>query len=281
MKIAIIGYGFVGKALSCGFNNKVYQKIIDPKLNSDITELDKFDPEVIFICVPTPMSDDGSQDISIVRSVINEINNLSIRPIIVLKSTVLPNYILEIEKTYPKFVYNPEFLREKHANEDFVNADLIVFGGKKENTSQIAKIYSEFTNCVSRDYIHTDIQAASFIKYSINSFLAMKVIFFNELKVLYDVLGVNENWKNFIDFISRDTRLGKSHMYVPGHDGRKGFGGACLPKDSNALLKFSEMNDKPLTLLKKAININNEIRSQYNNKTEREIDQNIKYKGDN
>ena len=68
MKIGIVGYGFVGKALANGLRNSVELTIIDPKLDSSIQDLKSINPEIIFICVPTPMSDDGTQDISILES---------------------------------------------------------------------------------------------------------------------------------------------------------------------------------------------------------------------
>ena len=76
--------------------------------------------------------------------------------------------------------------------------------------------------------------------------------------------------------ISKDTRIGNSHMSVPGHDGKYGFGGACLPKDSNALYKYSNQKGTKLSLLKKAIDINNKIRKKYKTDT-REKEQNIKF----
>ena len=74
MKVAVVGLGFVGNALANGFKDNVQLIKIDPKLNTDITDLIKFDPEIIFISVPTPMHNDGSQDITIVKKIIEEIN---------------------------------------------------------------------------------------------------------------------------------------------------------------------------------------------------------------
>ena len=68
MKIGIVGYGFVGKALANGLKDNVEISLIDPKLNTDIKNLAAFNPEIIFICVPTPMNDDGTQDITILES---------------------------------------------------------------------------------------------------------------------------------------------------------------------------------------------------------------------
>ena len=73
MKVAIIGYGFVGKALENGFKENVETFLVDPKLKTEINELNSFLPEIIFICVPTPMNDDGTQMISILQDVISKI----------------------------------------------------------------------------------------------------------------------------------------------------------------------------------------------------------------
>ncbi len=281
MKIGIIGYGFVGKALEAGFTDTVKILKIDPKLNSKIDDLIDFDPDAIFICVPTPMNKDSTQDISILSNVVDEVRKLDLKALIVLKSTVLPNYIKKIENLIPEFVYNPEFLREKHAAEDFINSKLIVFGGRADSCIDLGNIYNNFTKCISNDYIYTDPTSASLIKYSINSFLATKVTFFNELNQLFKKSGTKSSWEDFIHAISKDERVGNSHMQVPGHDGRLGYGGACLPKDSNAFSKYADEIDSSLNVLKTAINTNNSIRASYNSETERESDQNIIFKGDN
>lgn len=280
MKVAIIGLGFVGTALLNGLKDTVEVKQIDPKLGSNINDLKDFSPEIIFICVPTPMSENKSQDISIVKSVIDEINDLRIPSLVVLKSTLLPNYVKELGNKTSRFIYNPEFLREKHADEDFVNSELIVFGGDKNESKYLSGFYQEHTKCICKNYIFTDLLTASFIKYTINAFLSVKVIFFNELKELFDASGANEDWENFTKYISTDKRIGKSHMQVPGHDGRLGFGGACLPKDSDALVKYANQIEKQLILLNNAIKLNNDIRSKYNKNTDRELEQNIDFKGD-
>lgn len=275
MKIAIIGYGFVGKALKNGLKKNTTVYIVDPKLQTSIKDLKNFAPEVIFICVPTPMREDSSQDISIVEQVINEIMHLSLNCCLVLKSTVIPNHLKNLEKKNKNLVYNPEFLREKHADEDFINSDLIIFGGPKESSEFLSKVYKNHTKCTNTNYVFTDIMSASLIKYSINSFLSTKVTFFNELHDLFNASGADESWENFTNFIAKDKRIGNSHMQVPGHDGRLGFGGACLPKDSNAFYVYSKFLNSPLRLLNEAIQINNKIRSSYDSKTSRELDQNI------
>ncbi len=80
-----------------------------------------------------------------------------------------------------------------------------------------------------------------------------------------------------IEILSIDKRIGNSHMNVPGHDGRLGYGGACFPKDARAFLKYSKDLDAEFTLLKKSINLNNELRSLYNEPSSRELEQNISF----
>ena len=277
MKVGIVGYGFVGKALENGINDSVSTLNIDPKLNTSIKDLVPFQPNIIFICVPTPLCEDLSLDASIVHSVVDEILEYNIDCLIVLKSTILPNHLQELSQRVKRFIYNPEFLREKHANEDFINSNLIVFGGEQKNIDEIKDFYIKKTKCTYKSYVETDLITASLIKYSINSYLSTKVSFFNELKSIFVKAGANDSWDNFIRYLQRDSRLGNSHMSVPGHDGKEGFGGACLPKDSLALLNFYKDNNLDFKVLKSAVDVNNVIRDKYNDDP-REREQRINFK---
>ena len=277
MKVSIIGYGFVGKALCNALVDSVDVQKIDPLLNTSINDVKKFIPKIVFICVPTPMNKDGTQDISILMDIIKTINTFNFNPLVVIKSTILPLYLLEIEKIVKNFVYNPEFLREKHANDDFINSKMIIFGGEEAPTTKLSEFYIKFLNCKNQDFIFTDPITAAFVKYMINSFLATKVIFFNEFNKLFSSSEAREDWSRLTEIISKDERIGSSHMDVPGHDGRYGFGGACLPKDSNAIVKYAENMGVDLKVLKTTIKANNKIRSSYNEKTSREDEQNINY----
>ena len=146
-----------------------------------------------------------------------------------------------------------------------------------DNCKKLSHFYKNYTNCICKDHIITDGVSASLIKYTINSFLALKVIFFNEIKFVFDSLNSKDDWLNFISALSKDKRIGDSHMNVPGPDGRHGFGGPCFPKDVNALIEYSKEIGKELSLLNKANSINNNIRAEYNELT-REKEQNIKFK---
>ena len=265
MKVGIIGCGFVGKALSNGLKDSVSKLEIDPKLNTFTKDLVSFDPDIVFVCLPTPLKEDLSLDSSIVDIVIDELIDLQIDSLIVLKSTILPNNLKEISKKIKRFIYNPEFLREKHANEDFVNSKLIVFGGSSEDVEMVMDFYVNHTKCKSNDFIQTDLITASLIKYTINTFLATKVSFFNELNKVFIKSGAGDSWNNFISYLQKDVRMGNSHMSVPGHDGKEGFGGACLPKDSFALLTFFIATKLDFQVLMAAIEVNITVNHQYTN----------------
>ncbi len=277
LKLAIIGHGFVGRATDFGFSENVKKYIIDPKNGTTIDSLIDIEPDIIFICVPTPMGDDGSQDSSIVVNVVSEILKYCPSAIKVLKSTVTPSTIDDISKIDSKIIYNPEFLREKHANNDFINSEMIILGGDKEIAMNVSLIYKNHSKCKSNEYIFTDLKTASLIKYAINTYLATKVIYFNELNHLFEKLGVSSSWKEFTESVSKDKRIGKSHMNVPGHDGKKGFGGACFPKDSLALVKYADELNVDLSILKSAIKKNNKIRSEYTELDHREAEQNVSF----
>ena len=279
-RIAIVGYGFVGKATSKGFSKNTELFLVDPLLGTKIHDLVQFKPDFIFVCVPTPMTADGSQDFKSVTDVFSEIKTNKISACVVLKSTVIPSNIKTAEKLIEDFIYNPEFLREKHAENDFVNAEMIILGGKQYNQDKVKKLYKNHSICKTNNYILTDKITASLIKYTINSFLASKVTFFNQLKDLFNSSGASEDWDVFTNILATDKRIGTSHMDVPGHDKRLGFGGACFTKDTAALVKYSKAIGKEFTLLKKAVEINNKIRSKYDDIDQREKDQNVTYNPD-
>lgn len=277
LKIGIIGHGFVGKATDYGFSRSVDKFIVDPIYETTIKDLSTFKPEVIFICVPTPMGPEGNQDSSILESVILEVIKECPESIKVIKSTVVPSVLKKLNELDKNLVYNPEFLREKHAEEDFQNSPMIIIGGEKEASSRVSEIYLENSICTTRDHVFVSIETASLIKYSINTFLATKVIFFNEIHQLFLNEEGSDTWSKFIEVMSKDKRIGETHMDVPGHDAKFGFGGACFPKDCTALINYAEDIGVDLSILKRVVNKNNSIRTKYSDLELREKDQNITF----
>ena len=267
IKIAIIGHGFVGKAVDYGFTHPSIEKyIVDPIYGTTIDDLPICN--YYFVCVPTPFGSDGKINTSILDSVMEKLGS-SLHGIIIIKSTVTPDVIT---KWHNHIVYNPEFLTEKSANEQFVNPEFHIFGGFEVYTNEVERLYKEFSLCSPCPALHMSLEEASFVKYTINSFLAMKVLFFNQL---YDAIGdTNANFGTIIKAVGCDGRIGPSHTKVPGFDGRQGYGGACFPKDTSAFVNYS----KRLTLLEKCIEINNTYRTRYE-LDEREKAQNVIYNG--
>ena len=270
-KVAIIGHGFVGKAVDYGFSNpKVEKRIFDPKYGTtsdDIKNLPNWGPNITFVCVPTPMGNNGDIDSTILDEVMNNLKN--VKTLIVIKSTITPSIIDKYKQT--NVVYNPEFLTEKSACEQFVNPEFHIFGGTEQACQELDVFYEKYSLCTPCPTYFLNKAEASFVKYAINSFLATKVTFFNQLYDACNNYG-QVNFNKIIKAVGADDRVSISHTKVPGFDGKQGYGGACFPKDTFA---FSEFSDK-LTLLKKAIEINNDYRSQYE-RDDREKEQNIQF----
>jgi UDPglucose 6-dehydrogenase len=270
MKLFIVGRGFVGAAVDYGFtNNKVVKFIIDPKVGTSISDM-KVAPDVAFVCVPTPMNSDGNINSSIVVNAVLELVERFPEALIVVKSTVTPDIIKSLS-TIDRFIYNPEFLMEKSANEDFVNPNLHVFGGKYEYTKQLESIYHQYSICKPCPVYHMSAEEASFVKYGINTFLASKVVWFNQF---FDIINSHgSNYGTIVNAMTGDPRIGKSHTTVPGFDNRRGAGGACFPKDSFAFSKFA---DGSFTILNEVIERNNEYRAEYELDA-REKEQNVRF----
>ena len=237
MKIGIIGQGFVGTAVREGL--KDYHTINTFDLVKECT-CDSISDLVnksnyIFVCVPTPMKQDGSCDTSIVESVVKEINTVSMTDkIVIIKSTVTPGTTERLNKKYTncKIIFNPEFLTEANFIEDFKNQDRIIIGGPRPASTRVRQLfYKAFPKA---HMIKTSSTIAEMVKYTTNTFLSTKVSFANEIKMICDKIGVD--YDKVIEYATQDERLGHSHWSVPGPDGHNGFGGSCFPKDINALL---------------------------------------------
>lgn len=270
MNILIIGHGFVGKAVDYGFSHPDVNKVIvDPKYGNSIDDIPDYTYSCCFVCVPTPMGDDGTVNSDIITDVVRSCVGKKIE-MIVVKSTITPDIIVELKKIFKHIVYNPEFLTEKSANEQFVEPQFHIFGGDKEDCQTLEDYYNDYSLCNDCPIFTMSLEEASFVKYTINSFLAMKVTFFNQL---YDAIGdTDANFARVIKAVGADSRIGSSHTKVPGFDGKQGYGGACFPKDTSAFTKFSNK----LTLLEECIRINNNYRLQHE-LDDREIEQNVNY----
>tara|TARA_Y100000592_G_scaffold99936_1_gene177838 strand:+ start:925 stop:1788 length:864 start_codon:yes stop_codon:yes gene_type:complete len=267
--IGIVGNGFVGSAVRYGFSPnvgvdaevKVYDK--DPN-KSTHTLKEVVDSDVVFLSVPTPSNSDGSMNVDIVDNVLYDINqytDLFEVGTILLRSTVTPGTTRKLQEKYPKLriVFNPEFLTERSANFDFINQSRFILGGSSDDVIEVSELFRErFGSSLS--IIETNYETAELIKYMTNTFFATKISFLNDMKLLADKCGVI--WEDAVEGFVRDGRVGHSHLNVPGHDGKYGFGGSCFPKDIQALINFGESNDVDMSVLKGAWKTNLKVRPE-------------------
>lgn len=270
-KIGIIGNGFVGSAVEFGFSANVGVdadvKVYDKDENKSTHTLKEVvvESDIIFISVPTPSNQNGSVNLDIVNDVLAEISQIKkenkFDNIILLRSTAIPGTTRKLQEKYSnlRIVFNPEFLTERSANQDFINQSRFVLGGDPNDISIVSKLFRErFGSTIS--IIETNYESAELIKYMTNTFFATKISFLNDMKILSDESGAR--WEDVIEGFVRDGRVGHSHLNVPGHDGKYGFGGSCFPKDIQALISYGDSVGVDLSVLKGAWKTNLKVRPE-------------------
>ena len=250
MNIGIIGQGFVGNAIYQKFKNYYDVKTFDIKaqIHCNSNEQASLDNEVVFICLPTPMNKNGTCHTDIVEAAVKRCFEFGKAKIVVIKSTVPPGTVAEWNKKFPSLsiVFNPEFLTEANAVDDFNNQTRIILGGPRKGTTKLKTLYSKVFPKAT--IVKTDSTYAEMVKYVTNSFLATKVSFANEMYEICNKLDVD--YDKVIEYACYDDRLGKSHWNVPGPDGDFGYGGHCFPKDVKALIEVATtLNVFPLMLI--------------------------------
>tara|TARA_R110002167_G_scaffold2537_7_gene12781 strand:- start:1332 stop:2162 length:831 start_codon:yes stop_codon:yes gene_type:complete len=261
--VGIIGQGFVGNAIYQKFKNYFDVLTYDldkSKCNSTFSDLIMCN--TIFLCLPTPMNKDGSCNVDIVQKTLSEIDliadNQEVKKTIVIKSTVSPGTTARWNSLYQSLdiVFNPEFLTERNAVEDFNNQDRIILGGPRPATTELRRLYSKVFP--KAHIIKTGSTHAELVKYFTNCFLATKVAFANEMYQL--ITSLDHDYDKVVEYATMDNRLGTSHWAVPGPDGDFGFGGHCFPKDLSAILHLSEKFGTTNNVLCATQETNNNVR---------------------
>jgi UDPglucose 6-dehydrogenase len=153
-------------------------------------------------------------------------------------------------------VFSPEFLTERNSIEDFKTCSRVIFGGNQPDTQACVDLFKIIYP--DKTYRQTDHRTAEVVKYYINTFLACKISFANEVKQICDSIEVEYN--DVKELALLDERIGKTHLNVPGHDGNCGFGGTCFPKDLNSFIHFAELNKIDPIVLKSVWSKNLEVR---------------------
>ena len=269
--IAVIGQGFVGGSLTTVFSERGFDVYAYDKAgkyakgswhrgddNTDLSQRPlsikdlveycnsvKGFSNVYFVCLPTPMYEDGSADLSIVEGALNELSLMSGERIAVVKSTVPPGSTEKWNKKYEAtglhVIFNPEFLTEANALDDMRNQNRIILGGPRPWINTVKQIFQAAFPKVT--LIKTSSTTAEMIKYTTNNFLTVKVAFANEMAQVCEALdksGLNVDYDKVVEYAKYDQRLGESHWNVPGPDGLKGYGGSCFCKDINAMIKIAD-----------------------------------------
>ena len=232
-KIGIVGYGIVGKAQAefWGQENCI---IHDPNNGFKNRALINKECDLAFVCVPSPMKEDKSCDISIVEETIQWLDV----PVIVIRSTIPPTTTDYLSSKYKKhIVFEPEYLGETalHPYLDLRKRKFVILGGERKACDVVVMYMQSLMHPDTHFYL-TDAKTAELCKYMENSFLGMKVIFCNEFYEIAQTLGVDYN--ELRELWLADERIGRSHTFV--YPSNRGFSGKCLPKDINAIVKKLE-----------------------------------------
>jgi UDPglucose 6-dehydrogenase len=212
--------------------------------------------EVVFLCVPTPMGEGGAADLRAVRAVVAEIRHLLPAGCVVVNKSTVPVGTAEatlrlLNRRDVAVVSNPEFLREGSAVHDFLHPDRIVVGSDAQDAAErVAALYAK----LGAPTVLTDAASAEMVKYAANCFLAMKLSYVNALAELCDVLGADV--RDVTEGMGYDKRIGQAFLQ-PG----PGWGGSCLPKDTNALVQVAGAVGRELPLVSASIATNDRQRT--------------------
>jgi len=263
-KIGIIGQGFVGTAMREGLKHVFVIETYD-KFKKELSSCESLENlskkvKIMFVCLPTPMNKGGSCNLSIIESVINELDSYKNNNIAVIKSTVPPGTTerLNSECENLKVVFSPEFLTEANFIDDFKSQNRIIIGGPRPASTKVKNLFTKAFPEVN--IIKTGSNTAESVKYFTNCFLTVKVGFANEFKQICD--KVNVDFDKVVEYGLYDKRIGTTHLSVPGPDGMPGFGGSCFPKDLNALISVAAENGVDAKILTAAWDKNLEVRPE-------------------
>ena len=259
VRIGIIGLGYVGSAILNSLSDRFIDLvIIDPDKGHNSTYNDLAGAEAVFVCVPTPRDDTGNCDLSILVDVLFQLSEVDYTGVIISKCTAPSHAYTYLNEIYPNLVHVPEFLTAADAMRDYLNGEFAIIGGSIKAYMNEAERFIKISQVNLKTIVHCNIGEAALTKYAINSFLATKVVFMNELRGVAEAAGLD--YDTIATMIKLDRRIGDSHMKVPGPDGTFGFGGHCLPKDTEALLALSKDLGVTMQVLEAALKKNSLLR---------------------
>ena len=263
LSISICGLGFVGNAIYQTLKEfddielHIYDLYKEIGIKTDLLKT-----EILFLCLPTPFDEIKSEfSITELDNILNFLNTNNYTGVILIKSTIIPNTTNMFSDKYInlKLIHNPEFLSARTAIEDFKNQKHIILGISKNCTHDNITFISNFYKKYFVDNISVcDSNTSECVKLYCNSFYAVKVQFFTELFLTCNKL--NTNYNNVKDLMLKNNWINPMHTNVPGPDNNISYGGACFPKDTNAICSFMEKNNIPNEVIKATIKERNSMR---------------------
>jgi len=265
LKLGVIGSGYVGRAIIRAFTDYCEVRSYDtkPELSGDTLE-DVCKSDLVFVCLPTPMdaTNNGAADISIIEKVMGHIAEKGyVHPIYMIKSTVPIGTTERLAQTTGlRIIHSPEFLTAKASYVDFITPSRIILGGHSAWVDWAVTVFEKRFPGANILTMSSDESEA--VKYICNCFLAMKVVFFGEMRQSLEPLGLD--WDTVINGVMTDGRIGNSHFTVPSSDGKYGVSGACFPKDLNAFIQQIVSTGFDPKILKAVWEANIEARPELN-----------------
>lgn len=294
MKIVVFGTGYVGLVQAVGMAHFGFEVIgidideekvkslkkreipfYEPGLGEklrEVLDLGKLnfsldwngEGEVVFVCVPTLRMKNGECDLRAVKSVFERLVENDFRGLVVLKSTIPPTEMDELEEKFrDKFeiVSNPEFLREGKAWEDFLKPERIVIGVRSaEAFEKMKRIYAK----VEAPIFGMSVESAQLSKYASNTMLAARLSIMNEIANIADLIGADI--QDVEKVVGSDRRIGSSFLRSGA-----GFGGSCFPKDVLALDVVARKFDYEPKLIAPIIDLNEEMVDRFVKKIENKL----------
>ena len=242
MKIGVIGIGNVGQANVKGFESLghiVHEH--DIKYNTNIQNV--LDTEIVFICTPEKN----------VPNVVKELNLFEYKGVVAIRSTILPGTIDKMLKKYKLDIcFVPEFLRQDYADEDFMNCALLAIGTYNLASGRtVAQAFGHLPKSI--EYILPT--EAEILKYYNNCYASLRIVFAN---MMYDIA---KKYKADYDIIKNAyVKTGKSSgQYLDVNENLRGYSGACLPKDTQALIKLIDELNLDYNLMKSVHSDNSKL----------------------
>jgi UDPglucose 6-dehydrogenase len=263
--VAVIGYGYVGKAMTSFFKDHYDVIVYDPNISQvekgatlvgAMSEVNSCD--VAVVCVPTPRDELGHCDTSVVEDVVSWIEC----DLIILKSTVdVGTTDRLITESGKKIVFSPEYCGESSYwtpykfHTDVKHTPFFIFGGEKSSTSSCVDLYMPIVG-PTKTYAQTTALEAETAKYMENVFYASKIVFCYEMNEVCNAVGADYNEVRELWLL--DPRINRMHTAVFAANDRP-FGGKCLPKDTSALVSMAKRNGYEAKFLSEILNSNERI----------------------